>query len=442
MSAQPPARRTRARRSRSPTVVPVRADTQTPVVSPGLVREVQPPLIGLPDPTRPLPLPRRRVQEVDPYAQVGYRVGNLNLYPSIQESIGYDSNPNRLAPPAKGSFVSRTEGELRLQSDWSNHELAGFLRGAYSVYPEVKGADRPEGEGALRLRLDASRDTKFDVEGHYRLDTQRPGSPELNAPVTKRPLVSSFGASVGATQSFNRLQLELRGGVDRTEYEDAQLPSGAILRQSDRNVTQYNVRLRAGYELTPGVKPFVDVLADTRAYDQRIDDAGFRRSSDGLGVKAGSTFEITRTLTGEASAGLQTRRYDDPRLRELRGPLLDAALIWSMTPLTTVRLRAQTTVEETSLAFSSGALTQRATVEVQHDLRRNLSLIGALTVGETDYRGVQLREKGLTASARVEYKLTRAVVLRASFTHERLKSTAPGSDYTANTFLVGLRFQP
>jgi hypothetical protein len=186
----------------------------------------------------------------------------------------------------------------------------------------------------------------------------------------------------------------------------------------------------------------VDVLADTRAYDQRVDDAGFRRSSDGLGVKAGSTFEITRTLTGEASAGLQTRRYDDPRLRELRGPLLDAALIWSMTPLTTVRLRAQTTVEETTLPFSSGALTQRATVEVQHDLRRNLSLIGALTVGETDYRGVQLREKGLTASARVEYKLTRAVVLRASFTHERLKSTAPGSDYTANTFLVGLRFQP
>src|SRR3954447_25743776 len=114
------------------------------------------------------------------------------LYPAIQESIGYDSNPNRVSPPAKGSFVSRTEADLRLQSDWSNHELNGFLRGAYSVYPDVKGADRPEGEGALRLRLDASRDTKFDVEGRYVLDTQRPGSPELNAPVTARPLVSSF----------------------------------------------------------------------------------------------------------------------------------------------------------------------------------------------------------------------------------------------------------
>lgn len=453
-SVQTSSRRgTRARRSASPTAAPVRATTQAPVqapvVSPNLVREVQPtltglpvPTVGVPNPTTPLPLPRRTLRENDPYSQIGYRVGGLNLYPSIQESVGYDTNPNRLPPPVKGSLVSRTEGELRLQSDWSNHELAGFLRGAYNVYPDVPQANRPDGAGALRLRLDVARDTKIDAEGHYLLDTLRPGSPELNARVAKRPLVESFGASVGVTQRFNRLQLELRGGVDRTVYEDAQLPSGAVLRQSDRNVTQPSVRLRAGYELTPGVKPFVDVLADTRIYDRRIDASGFRRDSDGLGLRAGSTFEITRTLTGEASAGVQTRRYHDSRLRDLRGPLVEAALIWSATPLTTVRLRALTTVDETVVANASGAFSRRATVEVQHDLRRNVSLIGALTVGETDYRGVTLRERGYAASARLEYKLTRAVVLRASFTHERLKSTNPGSDYTANTYLVGLRFQP
>jgi hypothetical protein len=48
----------------------------------------------------------------------------------------------------------------------------------------------------------------------------------------------------------------------------------------------------------------------------------------------------------------------------------------------------------------------------------------------------------VTAGARLEYKLTRSVAVRASFIHERLKSTAPGSDYTANTYLLGLRFNP
>ena len=62
-------------------------------------------------------------------------------------SGGYDSNPNRIAGDRKSSALLRTEGELRLQSDWSRHELSGLLRGAYNEYPTVKSADRPEGAG-------------------------------------------------------------------------------------------------------------------------------------------------------------------------------------------------------------------------------------------------------------------------------------------------------
>jgi hypothetical protein len=87
-------------------------------------------------------------------------------------------------------------------------------------------------------------------------------------------------------------------------------------------------------------------------------------------------------------------------------------------------------------------LFSRATLEVQHDLRRNLSLIGAITVSDADYRGVDLREEGFAGSVKLDYRLTRSVALRASFTHERLKSSGEGSDYTANVYLVGLRFQP
>ena len=184
------------------------------------------------------------------------------------------------------------------------------MRGSYSEYPNVKGANRPEGEGRLGLRLDVSRDTQVDVEGRFQLDTQRPGSPDLNAAVTERPLVTTTGAAAGVTQRFNRLLVGLRGTVDRTVYEDAHLTNGKILDQSDRDSNQYGLRLRVGYELTPGVIPFVDVLADRREYDQRIDNSGFR-SSDGVGVRAGSTFEITRTLTGEAGR---------PAAAKLRGP--------------------------------------------------------------------------------------------------------------------------
>jgi hypothetical protein len=65
-----------------------------------------------------------------------------------------------------------------------------------------------------------------------------------------------------------------------------------------------------------------------------------------------------------------------------------------------------------------------------------------VTLSEADYRGIDLREEGFAGSVKLDYRLTRSIALRASFTHERLKSTDPGDDYTANVYLVGLRFQP
>src|SRR4051794_18371201 len=188
----------RARRSRQPTAAPVRGAVRAAVLSPNVAREVQPIQVGVPDPAAPaLARRRRRPVEEDPYSQLGLRLGGITVLPAIQQSIGYDTNPNRSGSFHKSSTVFRTDGEVRLQSDWSAHALTGAMRGSYSEYPNVKGANRPEGEGKLGLRLDVSRDTQVDVEGRFQLDTQRPGSPDLNASVTERPLVTTTGAAIG-----------------------------------------------------------------------------------------------------------------------------------------------------------------------------------------------------------------------------------------------------
>ena len=412
-------------------------------VARGVDATVQPPLIGLPDGPERLPPPqRRKPPEADPWASLGLRTGGVTVLPAIEQAIGYDTNPNRVSTGVKGSAVHRTEAELRLRSDWPTHALTGALRGSYSAYPGVRGANRPEGEGNLALRLDVLRDTEIDLESRFRLDTQRPGSPELNVAVRDRPIVATLGASAGVTQRFNRLALGLRGSVERFAFEDARLTDGTVLDQGDRDLTQGTLRLRGTYELTPGLIPFVEAAVDARVHDRSIDRAGLRRDSTGVTARAGSTFEVTRTLTGEVSAGYQARDYEDPRLRELRGPVGEAALVWSASPLTTVRLRAVAVLDETTIPEASGAVAARGTLEVQHDLRRNLSVTAAATLAEADYRGIRLREETRSGTLRVDYKVTRSVALRASFTHERLTSTSPGADYTANVYFVGLRFQP
>jgi len=406
-------------------------------------RAPQPPVATLPpSPPPPPPPPRKRVPEEDPWAAPGLRLGSVVLKPGITNSIGYDTNPQRVAgADAKGSTFSRHEADLDILSDWGVHELKGKLRGSYLNYFSNHDASRPDGEGNLDLRLDASRDTRILLESRARLDTQRPGSPDLTANVIGRPLTWQYGGSAGVTHDLNRLQLTLRGSVDRYDFEDARLSSGAILSQKDRNMTQYGLRLRAGYEVSPGFRPFIQGEIDSREFDEPVDSSGYRRSSRGKTAMIGTSLEISRQLTAEVSGGYQDRKYDDPRLKNLRGFVGDAAVIWAPTPLTTVTLRGTAELGDTTVAGSSGTTMRRTRLEIAHALRRNLTVTGFVGFGRTDYEGQNIREDFTDIGARLEYKLTRTFAIRASFTHERLNSTVQGSDYTANVSQVGIRVQ-
>lgn len=433
--------------TREVTQVPGTALRLSPVVQPAVVGVPLPiavPTLGLTTPGALLNNALRRPIPVDDaYAPLGLRVGSFTLLPSFTQSVGYDSNPDQTTPrAARGSVALRSEGDLAFRSDWSAHELSGELRGGYSAFPETDQASRPNGAGAVRFRLDATRDLKLDVEGRFLVETQRAGSPDLQAAVASRPIVATYGTSVGATQSFNRLQVSLRGSVDRSEFEDARLSNGQSVIQSDRNLNQYGLRLRTAYEISPVVTPFVDLLADTRIYDLRRDQSGVRRDSDGVAITAGASFALTRFLSGEVSAGVQHRTYVDPTLRAIDAPLVNAALIWSLSPLTTVRFSAVTGVTETSVPGSSGVLTDAATLEVQHDLLRTLSItLGGALLGN-DYQGVRIKETGFSATARLDYRFNRWLTFRGSYIYQQIDSSSAGSSFSDSTVLLGLRVNP
>jgi len=449
------ARATPARRIGSPTVKVTRQITQKSSTDIRLTPVVRPAVVGVPLPTILPPAGiqtssflfggglRQPLSVDEAYAPLGIKFGTFTFLPGFQQSIGYDTNPEQITRvAARPSVALRSEADLAFRSDWSTHALSGELRGSYFEYPDNPAASRPNGAGATRLRIDATRDTRIDVEGRFLVDTQRTGSPDLNAGSATRPLVMSYGTTLGVTQIFNRLQLSLRGLVDRSEFEDARLGNGVIIPQSDRNLNQYGLQLRAGYEMSPTFTPFVDVLADTRVYDRRVDSAGTRRDSDGLTVSVGSSVALTRFLSGEVSGGLQHRTYNDPTLRDLTAPVMNAALIWTASPLTSVRLNATAGIVETAIAGSSGVRTQAVTLEVQHDLLRNLSLIGGITFVASDYDRVNISERGFSGTARLDYRFNRWLTLRGTYIYQQVDSTVTTASFHSNTWLLGLRVNP
>lgn len=378
------------------------------------------------------------------YAPLGIKVGTLTVLPSFAQGIGYDTNPDQTTRQlAKGSAALRTEAGLDFYGDTSSTALAGSLRGAYLETPQNDAASRAAADGVVRMRVDATRDLHFDAEGRFLLDTQRTTSVNLQAAsATSRPFFAVYGGTLGVTESFNRLSVSLRGSVDRSQFDNAQLADGTVINQSDRNLNQYSIGLRTAYEITPDISPFVDVLADTRVYDLRRDTSGVRRDSDGVAVTVGASFGLARSVTGEISGGIQHRTYNDPTLRAIDAPLVNAALTWTASPLTTVRFVASTGVTETTVPGSSGVLTDVATIEVQHNLLRNLALVVGGSFLRNDYQNSTIKETGFSATARLDYRFTRWLTLRGTYIYQEINSSSVGSSFRDNTFLVGLRVNP
>ncbi len=394
---------------------------------------------------QPLPHPPKPKPDDNPFDPLGIDVASLRLFPYIEADTGYDSNPNSLADQVVGSTFIHGETGLKVESQWSQNSLTANLRGGYWDYFAVPLANRPDVAGTIDGRVDVTRRTKINLETRFGLTTQQPGSPQLAIPgsvfITNRPSVMNYGQTVGVSQDFNRLNLDLRGSFDRIVFGDATQSDGTELLLSQDTYNTYGLTGRASYELTPGVIPFVEMRGDERRYDSFLDVDGFARNSDGVAGRAGSKFELTHLLTGEISAGYASRTYDDRRLPLLQAPTLDASLIYTATPLTTVTLTAATDLSETTVPFASGAVSRIFTGKVSHALLRDLTLTGTASYQINQYQGAPITEQLYSVGLGLEYHLTRSIVVLGSFTHTQLSSNSVGDAFTDNLFMVGLKLQ-
>jgi hypothetical protein len=395
---------------------------------------------------------RLRIDD-DPFGAVGDYAGGFLIKSAVEVSAGYDTNPGRTNVP-KGLPFWIVAPEFLAVSDWERHALIADLRGSFTGYggslpPTIDGfvsssptdVSRPDFTGHVDGRLDVTEDTHLTSEVRLRVSTDNPGSPNVQAGLVKYPIYTTLGGTFGVDQNFNRLEISAGASVDRTVYQNSELTDGTVSSNDDRNLNQYGGIGRVSYELTPALKPFVEVEGDSRVHDLPIDSSGFARDSTGGYAKAGTSFEFTRLLTGEISIGWDARNYVDPRLDRLQGLLTAASLTWTATPLTTAKFYSTTSIDETTLPGASGVLTHLYTVEADHDFRRWLTGIGKFTYGTLDYQGGGRLDKVYTLEGDLVYKMTRNLWIKGSVVRSILDSSVLGSSSASTVVMLGVRLQ-
>jgi hypothetical protein len=415
-----------------------------PPIDPYATASTLPPTTPLPNtlplgtvPQRPLP-----IAAGDPYAAFGIRAGSFLLFPSLDLSTAYSTNPERVTgSPASPYFVAAPG--LQVRSDWERHSLTADITGSVTEYTErlSPSLNVPYLNSKIDGRIDVSRDTQIILENRVLLSTDNPGSPNLTAGLAFLPINVDVGGTLGVIQSFNRLSVTLKGTFDRAVYEESVLTNGVSTSNADRNFNQTAGILRIAYDLDPGLKPFVEIEGDQRIHDEQFDRSGLERSSVGVSAKAGAAVDLFGTLTGEMAGGFVDRSYQDPTLPDVSGFIADGSLIWQASALTTAKLSATWQVYETVIAPASGELSRDVTLQVDHAFL--LWLIGTLKAGygTDDYVGSPLRDTRYFVSAGLTYKFTPEVQLRGEVRQDWQFATEAGFTYTATSFLLGLRLQ-
>jgi Putative beta-barrel porin 2 len=176
-------------------------------------------------------------------------------------------------------------------------------------------------------------------------------------PYTTRPEFRRVPLEATLDYELSRVLFEAGVRAVGAEYESETTVSGFNVSQDFRNGWQEEFRLRGGYEVTSDLAFFAEGRASTTQYR---DSQGDR---DSWSIVAGSSFEFTRLLVGEASAG-----YTELTLASggrTSGFTYAARLHWFVTELVSLTLNGERRfdgeVVTTALAATSAG-------PVTHDL--------------------------------------------------------------------------
>ncbi|WP_342634669.1 outer membrane beta-barrel protein [Borborobacter arsenicus] len=382
----------------------------------------------------------RRATDDNPFAATGMRLGSFVLRPSLEQGITATSNAS-LSTSGSSAVLSETTLRLNAVSDWSRHaatiDAYGILRRSLS------GEEIDETEAGINARLDL--DLAEEMRGHgefgYLRRPESASSPVVIEGTASQPIRQTFGGGLGLERDVGKLRFGVTGRVERDVFGDAELSSGGVLSQKERDSILATLTLRGGYEISPALTPFVETEIGRRYYDEEIDSSGFARSSDRLGARAGIELDLGEKLSGEFAAGWLRETFDDERLKPISGPSIDAALAWSPERGTLVNLAANTIIEGTTTAGESGSILHSGRLSLDRQIRADLTANAALGLGYRDYSGSDGYDVIFNAEAGATWWINRYAGLSGRLRHESQKSNLSDRDYDANSVFLGLRLQ-
>lgn len=382
------------------------------------------------------------------YEALGVRLGGFMAYPRLEASAEYNDNIFATATDEESDTLFRVVPSLNVQSNWSRHYVQAYARGTFSRYADNSGENTNEADVGLNGRLDVQRFLKVDGGLSYqRLAEARTSQ---NAPdASFEPIEYNLArANLGVEKVFNRVKASATANFARYDYKNGETnpslfnPTG-VVRQDDRDRDVVALTLRGDYALSPDTAVFIQGTVNNRDYNDPSTPTVAARDSDGYEVLAGANFEVSRLVRGDAGVGFVSQNYDDPRFEDVDGFGARVNLEWFPTELTTVSGTVQRVVEDSTQIGAGGFLSSSGSLQIDHELRRNVILSGTLAYADDKFKGVDRNDERWLAALSGTYLVNRYIGVSLGYTYMDQSSSGQdrGREFTIQKVALSLVLQ-
>jgi hypothetical protein len=372
------------------------------------------------------------------YAPIGARIGSIMINPYLGFSETYTDNVFFSEHDTKDDFISTINGGVRASDSLENLSLLLDVGADGFIY--AKNTDETNWQGHFSLNGRYDIEPGFALVGQIqalRLVQARDEPDVINGiePTVYYDILSSLGF----TKNQGRFNLSSSVSYERLQYEDTKGANGVTIDQQQNNQNVYGLDTRLGYNYVGNQDVFVRVRTNFREYVQSVSDNGFERSSKGYIATFGSTFDLGGLITGEASLGVEQQFFDDSRFGTVTNPIANLNLLWNPTGLTSVIGNATYDFVPTLSGSSPGYWRSLASIEVDHELRRNVVLIGETDFLHRDFVESDGFSNAFGFSLGARYLIDNGLNLDARYRFRKQSGNGSNSDYTNNTVFVQLR---
>lgn len=377
------------------------------------------------------------------YDAIGIQSGGLKIFPEFGVSVGYSDNVYNTDTNKVDAVYVVAAPSVRVESDWSRHvfKLRAGLQ-AQRFPSESRRNQTPWDVGAL-LSLDVGPAWRITPEVQIgRLYESAFGGET----VADRSVLSNFLRKyVGTRAEYTSGQAKFTVAADNTDYQfsTVTLPSNVRVSQADRNRSIMRFTGQAQYAFTPSVSVYAQGGYIKTDYDRPLLTGAPNRDSDGYRAIAGFNFDLAGLMRGTIGAGYGRRDFKSPIYRDVGGLSAEAKLEYFPSELTTFTISAKRVIEDSNLATIAAFYDNRARVQVDHELLRNLILSAYGEVARQDYIRSTSRADVYRFGFNANYLSSNWLSwgLRVFYTGRNVKGADLGQDFGEFTGALSVTFK-